>query len=141
MKILPCEPRQNVKTVWIFRKTYERIEKKARGAEYMGLFGRKPKEGTPAFRRAMAENIARRRLRYAVERIDDTDIIIGREGGFNIRDGVFIVFADSRVIFRCNIDEMEASELMSLGGAIITAPDLESGGKVRTILVHYIINY
>ena len=107
----------------------------------MGLFGRKPKEGTPAFRRAMAENIARRRLRYAVERIDDTDIIIGREGGFNIRDGVFIVFADSRVIFRFNIDEMEASELVSLGGAIITAPDLESGGKVRTILVHYIINY
>ena len=118
-----------------------KYRKKARGAEYMGLFGRKPKEGTPAFRRAMAENIARRRLRYAVERIDDTDIIIGREGGFNIRDGVFIVFADSRVIFRCNIDEMEASELMSLGGAIITAPDLESGGKVRTILVHYIINY
>lgn len=115
--------------------------KKARGAELMALFGRKPKEGTPAFRRAMAEKIARKRMRYAVERIDDTDIIIGREGGFNIRNGVFIVFADNRVIFRCNIDEMEASELLSLGGAIITAPDLESDGKIRTILVHYIINY
>ena len=104
----------------------------------MWPFKKKQKEETPAFRRAMAEKIARHRLRYASEREGDMDIIIGRDGGFNIRNGEFIVSADNHVIFRANVDEMEASELMSLEGAILTAPDLENGGKMRTIIVYYV---
>ena len=61
-----------------------------------------------------------------------------KNGGFNVRDGQLIVSADNRVIFRCNIEEMSVSELMSLEGVIITAPDIESGGKVRTIICYYV---
>ena len=104
----------------------------------MWPFKKKKTEETPAFRRAMAEKIARNRLRYASEREGDMDIVIGRDGGFNIRNGEFIVSADNHVIFRANIDELEASELMSLEGAILTAPDLEHGGKMRTIIAYYV---
>ena len=33
---------------------------------------------------------------------------------------------------------MQASELLSKEGAILTAPDLENGGAVRTIVVYYV---
>ena len=104
----------------------------------MWPFKKKKPEDTPAFRIKMAEKIARHRLRYASEREGDLDIIIGRDGGFNIRNGEFIVSADNKVIFRAKLEELQASELMSLEGAILTAPDLESGGRMRTIIAYYV---
>ena len=105
---------------------------------FFGLFKKRNIEDTPAFRKQMAEKIAVRRLRYISERINDTELIVGRDGGFNIRNDEFIVSADNHVVFRCKIKEMQASELMSKEGAIITAPDLEHGGNMRTIIVYYV---
>ncbi len=104
----------------------------------MSLFKRKKTEEKLSFKLEMAEKMVRNRLRYATERDGDTDSVIGKNGGFNVRDGQLIVSADNRVIFRCNIEEMSVSELMSLEGVIITAPDIESGGKVRTIICYYV---
>lgn len=104
----------------------------------MWPFKKKKLEDKVSFRRAMAEKIARHRLRYVSEREGDMDIIIGRDGGFNIRDGEFIISADNHVVFRCKVNEMQASELLSLEGAIITAPDLENGGVVRTVIAYYV---
>lgn len=104
----------------------------------MSLFNRKKPEEKLSFKLEMAEKMIRNRLRYATERDGDTDSVIGKNGGFNVRDGQLIVSADNRVIFRCNIEEMSVSELMSLEGVIITAPDIESGGKVRTIICYYV---
>jgi hypothetical protein len=104
----------------------------------MGLFKKKKAEDSPAFREQMAKRIARHRLRYITEREGETDLIIGRDGGFNIRDGEFIISADNHVVFRCKVNEMQASELLSLEGAIITAPDLENGGIMRTVIAYYV---
>ena len=104
----------------------------------MSLFKRKNPEEKLSFKIKMAEKMVRNRLRYATERDGDTDSVIGKNGGFNIRNGQLIVSADNRVIFRCNIEEMTVSELMSLEGVIITAPDIEQGGKVRTIICYYV---
>ena len=98
----------------------------------MSLFKKKKPEDTAAFRIQMAKKIAAHRLRYITERDGETD------GGFNIRGDEFIISADNRVVFRCRIPEMQASELMSLEGAIITAPDLESGGRTRTVIAYYV---
>ena len=86
----------------------------------------------------MAKKIAAHRLRYITEREGETDLIIGRDGGFNIRDGEFIISADNHGVFRCKVNEMQASELLSLEGAIITAPDLENGGVMRTVIAYYV---
>ena len=104
----------------------------------MSLFKRKKPEEKLSFKIKMAQKMVRNRLRYATERDGDTDSVIGKNGGFNIRNGQLIVSADNRVIFRCNIEEMTVSELMSLEGVIITAPDIEQGGKVRTIICYYV---
>ena len=104
----------------------------------MSLFKRKKPEEKLSCKIKMAEKMVRNRLRYATERDGDTDSVIGKNGGFNIRNGQLIVSADNRVIFRCNIEEMTVSELMSLEGVIITAPDIEQGGKVRTIICYYV---
>ena len=104
----------------------------------MSLFKRKKPEEKLSFKLEMAEKMIRNRLRYATERDGDNDSVIGTTGGFNVRDGQLIVSADNRVIFRCKIEEMSVSELMSLEGVIITAPDIESGGKVRTIICYYV---
>ena len=104
----------------------------------MSLFKKKKPEETLGFKIQMAKKIAFHRLRYITEREGDTDIIIGRDGGFNIRGDEFIISADNRVVFRCRIAELQASELMSVEGAIITAPDLESGGKLRTVIAYYV---
>ena len=104
----------------------------------MNIFKKKKPEDTASFRMEMAKKIAVHRLRYVTEREGETELVIGRDGGFNIRNGEFIVSADNRVIFRCNVKEMQASELLSKEGAILTAPDLENGGAVRTIVVYYV---
>lgn len=104
----------------------------------MSIFKRKKPEERLSFKLEMAEKMVRNRLRYATERDGETDSVIGKNGGFNVRNGQLIVSADSGVIFRCNIEEMSVSELMSLEGVIITAPDIEHGGKVRTIICYYV---
>src|SRR5574344_93306 len=68
----------------------------------MSLFKRKKPEEKLSFKINMAEKMVRNRLRYATERDGDTDSVIGKNGGFNIRNGQLIVSADNRVIFRCN---------------------------------------
>ena len=104
----------------------------------MNIFKKKKPEDTASFRMEMAKKIAVHRLRYVTEREGETELVIGRDGGFNIRDGEFIISADNHVVFRCRVAEMQASELLSLEGAIITAPDLESGGTVRTVIAYYV---
>ena len=104
----------------------------------MGLFKKKKPEEALSFKIEMAKKIAAHRLRYITEREGETDLIIGRDGGFNIRGEEFIISADNHVVFRCRIPDMQASELMSLESAIITAPDIEHDGRVHTVIAYYV---
>ncbi len=92
---------------------------------------------SPRYRWWMAERIAGLRIKYVTERVNDVDNVIGRTGGMNIRDGIFIVHASNNVVFRARVEDMQAGELMSHDGVVLTAPDLEHGGEERTIIVHF----
>lgn len=102
------------------------------------LFRKKDDPESPAFRWKMARQICQHHVRYVTEKIDNVDEVIGREGALNIRDDELLVFASADVLMRCKIEEMQAWELLSKDGVVITAPDLEHGGKVRTIMVFYV---
>ena len=94
---------------------------------------------TPRYRREMAERISGQHIKYVTERREDgVEEVIGKEGGLNIRDDEFIVYASQKIVLRCKIDEMQAWELLSNDGVVITAPDLEQGGFMRTIVAHYV---
>ncbi|MCQ2354746.1 MAG: hypothetical protein MJ102_06550 [Clostridia bacterium] len=102
------------------------------------IFKKKDDPSSKRYRREMAERIAGHRIRYVTERRDDVDEVIGKEGSLSIRNGEFIVFASSDVLFRCDVDELQAWELLSKDGVVLTAPDLEHGGSERTIIVYYV---
>ena len=86
----------------------------------------------------MARQMCGHHIKYVTEKRDDVDEVIGRSGGLNIRDDELIVFASADVIMRCKIEQMQAWELLSKDGVVITAPDLEHGGVERTIIVYYV---
>ena len=102
------------------------------------LFGGKNNPDSVAYRRRMAEKIAGHSVRYVTERRGDVDEVIGRRGSIDLRQGEFIVFASSEVILRCDIDQLQAWELLSKDGVVVTAPDKEHGGVERTIIVYYV---
>lgn len=107
----------------------------------MGIFSRlfKPKNvNSKKFRLEMAEMISKKLIRYVTERKDDVEEVIGKGGAFSIRNGEFIVFASSEVVFRTPVEDMQAWELLSGDGAVLTGIDLEHGGVERTITVHYV---
>ncbi len=86
----------------------------------------------------MAKQICGHHVRYVTEKRNGVDEVIGREGGLNIRDDELIVFASADIIMRCKIEKMQAWELLSKDGVVITAPDEAHGGVERTIIVYYV---
>ena len=107
----------------------------------MGLFSVFKKKKDPdskAFRWEMAKNISGKHIKYVTEKRNGVDEVIGRSGGLNIRDDELLVFASADVLFRCKIDELQAWELLSKDGVVLTGPDLEHGGVERTIIAFYV---
>ena len=90
------------------------------------------------FRREMAERIAGQYIKYVTERINNVDEVIGRKGSLAIREDEFLVFASADILFRCKIDELRASELLSKDGVVLIGPDVEHGGEERTIIAYYV---
>ena len=103
-----------------------------------GWFSRKKDPNSKAYRWEMAKQMSNHHIRYVTEKINDVDEVIGRNGGLNIRGDELLVFASADVLLRCKIEEMQAWELLSKDGVVITAPDLEHGGRERTIIVYYV---
>lgn len=86
----------------------------------------------------MARRICGHHVKYVSERINNVDEVIGKSGSLNIKDDELLVYASFNVVMRCKIEEMQAAFLMSRDGVVITAPDLEHGGRVRTVIAHYV---
>ena len=102
------------------------------------LFGSKKNPDSLAYRQEMAQKIAGHSIRYVTEKINGVEEVIGRSGSIDVRNGEFIVFASSEVILRCDVDKLQAWELLSKDGVVVTAPDKEHGGTERTIIVFYV---
>ena len=90
------------------------------------------------FKWDMARRICGHHVKYVTENRNGVDEVIGRSGGLNIKDDELLVFASADVLMRCKIEQMQAWELLSKDGVVITAPDLEHGGVERTVIVYYV---
>ncbi|MBQ8818527.1 MAG: hypothetical protein IJZ83_08115 [Clostridia bacterium] len=107
----------------------------------MGLFKKLTKSKNPdskKYKREMAMAVAGQHIKYVTEKRNGVDEVIGRNGGLNIRDDEFIVYASADVVFRCPIDRLDIWELLSRDGVVLTGPDLEHGGEVRTVIAFYV---
>ena len=85
----------------------------------------------------MAERISGKQIKYVTEKRNDVDVVIGKSGGFNIRDEELIVFASANVVFRADISGLEIWELMSKDGVVITGYDKETQ-RERTVIAYYV---
>ncbi len=86
----------------------------------------------------MAYAVCGQHIKYVTEKKGDVEEVIGRNGGLNIRNDEFIVYASQKVVFRCRVDDLKLWELMSRDGVVLTGPDLENGGQERTVIAFYV---
>ncbi len=90
------------------------------------------------FQREMAMSVNGKHIRYVTEKKGEVDEVIGRSGGLNIRNDEMILYASSNVVFRCKLDHLQIWELLSKDGVVLTGPDIESGGQMRTVIAYYV---
>ncbi len=105
------------------------------------IFSRATKSKNPDSKRYkwdMARQICGHHIKYVTEKKNGVDEVIGRDGGLNIRGDELLVYASADVLLRCKVEQMQAWELLSKDGVVITAPDLEHGGIERTVIVYYV---
>ena len=101
------------------------------------LFVRKNPE-SKSYRRKMAAYLDRKRLKCVTVRSEDgTESVIGRGGDLLVREGEFVVFSEGKTLFRCGVTELDAWELMSLNGVVLSGPDREHDGLVRSVTAYY----
>ena len=105
----------------------------------MSIFKKKMPKNTNsrAYRQKMAEFLHGRAIKYCSERIDGIETIVGKAGSLTLRDGELLVFSSGDIVMRARVEELNASELLSLEGVILSAPDLEHGSKERTVIAYY----
>lgn len=86
----------------------------------------------------MAEMVSGKHIRYVVERVDNEEIVIGRNGSIGIKDDCIIVNTDTDIAFRARIEETTISELLSKDGVVLMGPDMTKGGAERTVVAFYV---
>jgi hypothetical protein len=99
------------------------------------------------FKRDMAKRLDGRAIKYVTERTQDNetvsnetvsnDSVIGRDGALILKGDELLVYSSADVVFRVKVDEMSASELLSMEGVILTGSDIEHGGIERTVIAYY----
>ena len=102
------------------------------------LIKKEPKPGTRAFREMMAKKIDGRHIRYVTERVDNVENVIGRDGALAIKGDEFILHVPGKTLLRTKISELDAWELLSKEGVVLTGPDLERNGEVHTVTAFYV---
>lgn len=108
------------------------------GLRFGGFFGIKPRVGSRKYRTKRANALHGQIVKYVTERRDDGEDVVGRGGNISIRDGVLLLFTSGEVLFRADIETLEIAELLSGDGVILTAPNIEEDGRVRSLVVHFV---
>ncbi len=108
----------------------------------MGAFGsgkRVPKgdPGKRGFGTKMAKYLSDKALRCVSERVDGIETVLSH-GGILKREGkcLSVYGENDELLFSCISEEMNAGELLSLEGVVITAYD-EITGDMRTVIAYY----
>ncbi len=89
------------------------------------------------YRNDLADYLNGRSLKCVTERINGIEEVIGHKGAIIRKEDELLVYASQDVLFRARVADLEAWELLSLEGVVITAPDLEHGEEERTIIAYY----
>jgi hypothetical protein len=99
-------------------------------------FGKRKKER--AERQKRAAELHGQAIKYVTERVDENDNVVGRGGSISVRDGQLLLFASGEILLRADVEALEASYLLSGDGVVLTAPNLEEEGRVRSYIAYFV---
>ena len=85
-----------------------------------------------------AQELHGQRIKYVTERVDGNDNVVGRGGSISVRDHTLLLFSSEKILLRADIDLLEASYLLSGDGVVLTAPNLEEDGRVRSYIAYFV---
>ena len=102
------------------------------------LFGRDKNPDSYAYRLKRARALHGQAIKYVTERVDDNDNVVGRGGSISVRNGELLLFSSDTILLRSNIVETEASYLLSGDGVVLTAPNKEEDGRVRSYIAYFV---
>lgn len=87
--------------------------------------------------RSIAAKLNDTHIKYAAEKNDGEEVIVGREGHINIvENDCFELVFGVKSVFKFKIDEMTIWEFMSLDGATVSGNDLNTGTE-KTFIIYY----
>lgn len=84
----------------------------------------------------MAKKLDGKALKCVTERINGIEEIIGRDGAILLKGNELVVYAGQNIVFRSDIYEMTAGELLSLEGVVLQAANCSDGSE-RSIIAYY----
>ena len=104
----------------------------------MGFFSRRREQAAAT---ELEKKLNGRAIRYAARRtLDDNgspiEIILGKNGAINVKNGEIVVMCNAKEVFRCAMETAECSELMSLNGAVIKGVNAVTG-EPDTVVAYY----
>ena len=104
----------------------------------MGFFSRRREQAAET---ELQQKLNGRAIRYAARRTMDengspVEIILGKNGAINVKNGEIVVMCNAKEVFRCAMDTAECSELMSLNGAVIKGVNSVTG-EADTVVAYY----
>ena len=102
------------------------------------IFAKNKNPNSYAFRLERAKSLHGQPIKYVTEHIDGNEDVIGRGGALALHGDEFIVDSSGDRLFMCKVKDLEANNLMSGDGVVITGPDLLHDGKIRTITAHFV---
>lgn len=89
------------------------------------------------YKNDLANYLDGKSLKCVSERINGIEELIGHKGAIIRKEDELLVYASQNVLLRTKIQYLQAWELLSLEGVVITAPDLERDGEERTVIAYY----
>ena len=89
------------------------------------------------YKNDLANYLDGRNLKCVCEKVEGIKEVVAKKGSIIRKEDELIVYASQDVVMRADVLDLQAWELLSLEGVVITAPDLEHGGEERTIVAYY----
>ena len=89
------------------------------------------------YKNDLANYLNGKSLKCVTERIDGIEELIGHKGAIIRKDDELLIYASQDVLLRTRVMDLQAWELLSLDGVVITAPDLQRDGEERTVIAYY----
>ncbi len=109
------------------------------------MFGKKKKKqwtksknpDSKRYKNDLANYLNGRSLKCVCEKINGIEEVVAKKGSIIRKEDELLVYASQDVVLRADVLSLQAWELLSLEGVVITAPDKEHGGEERTIVAYY----